>query len=529
MWGVTAVLIYPGLCLVTVPARRRWLSVLAAVLIAVFTLWTFVQPGGPGPAAVMSDLSSPVAGYLAAVACALAARRGTRPMRIGWALLAAGMVCTATGDAIWAYFDFARDGDVPPVSIADAAYLAQVPLTLAGIAAMLATRRPADMIRTILDGLTISASFLYVSWATVLGSALHSGTETALERTVNLAYPIGDVATASMVFIMLAHVGPQLRTSLSLMGSGLLVLTVADSAYAYLAQTSGYDAGDPLDCAWFAAFVLIGLAGAKAGGGAPRAVPRRDPWRLVTLPYVPLALALAASVAVQATRGTVGIFLYVDSTVLVILVVARQVVTLRENAVLSRRLASSVEDLQSREEQLRHLAFHDPLTGLANRALFHDRVQHAIARQSREAASIAILYVDLDGFKGVNDSRGHAAGDALLTMVAQRLLWCARPSDTVARLGGDEFAVLVEHLRDDESASGLAGRIVSVLTDPVELPGALATVGASVGVAVRQPGGVPAGELLRQADCAMYAAKVSGKGRFVTFTPELLPARADAN
>jgi predicted signal transduction protein with EAL and GGDEF domain len=87
--------------------------------------------------------------------------------------------------------------------------------------------------------------------------------------------------------------------------------------------------------------------------------------------------------------------------------------------------------------------------------------------------------------------------------------------------------VLIEHLRDDESAPGLAARIVSVLTDPVELPGSLATVGASVGVALRQPGGVPAGELLRQADCAMYAAKVAGKGRSVTFAPELLRARAE--
>jgi diguanylate cyclase (GGDEF)-like protein len=347
---------------------------------------------------------------------------------------------------------------------------------------------------------------------------------------VLLAYPIGDVATASMVFIMLGQVDRTLRASLALAGVGLLALAAADSVYAYTTQNDGYASGDLVDVAWFAAFVLIGLAGVRAANDHPAGrAGARDPWKLVTLPYVPLAFALVASVVVQAVRGSVGLFLYVDSTLLVLLVVARQVATLRDNVKLTRRLELSVHDLQLREEQLRHLAFHDPLTGLANRALFHDRVQHAIASQSRVPTSIGVLFIDLDGFKSVNDSRGHAVGDALLTAIGGRLQDCARPSDTVARLGGDEFAVLVERLDEPESAHSLAGRIVDLLSEPIDVGGERVSVGASVGVAIRKPGDESASEVLREADCAMYAAKVQGKGRYVTFEPHMRSAFVSVN
>ncbi len=515
----------------TVTGRsQRWVAPTGYGVVLGFLVWMLVKPGGEDLAVAASDVLSPLAAYLAAAACWYAARRSTGLMRRGWALIGAGMVCTGTGDAVWTWYEMVISAEVPAVSIADIAYLAQVPLTLAGLAYVLATRRTGDIVRTVLDGLIIAGSFLYLSWATVLGAVVRDGAETPLEYAVLLAYPISDVATASMVFLMLGRVDRNLRVPMSLAGAGLLALAAADSIYVYAAQNDGYGSGDLVDVAWFAAFVLIGLAGHRAATNQPAGRPGPlDPWRLVTLPYVPLALALIASVVVQAVRGTVGLFLYVNSTVLVLLVVARQVAALRDNVRLTRRLESTVHDLQLREEQLRHLAFHDPLTGLANRALFHDRVQHAINGQAREGNSIGVLYIDLDGFKEVNDSRGHAAGDALLTSIGQRLRTCARPSDTVARLGGDEFAILIEHLREPQSATTLADRVIDALSEPIEVGGGPVRVGASVGVAVREPGGEGASEVLREADTAMYAAKVQGKGRYVTFEPHMRDALAPAD
>src|SRR5205085_3268130 len=117
-----------------------------------------------------------------------------------------------------------------------------------------------------------------------------------------------------------------------------------------------------------------------------------------------------------------------------------------------------VSERKALEDELRARAWHDALTGLANRALFSDRVEHALARSGRREASIAVLFLDIDDFKMVNDTRGHSAGDRLLTIVAERLLSCVRPGDTVARFGGDEFAILLED-SDRDAAVRVAGRV----------------------------------------------------------------------
>ena len=184
----------------------------------------------------------------------------------------------------------------------------------------------------------------------------------------------------------------------------------------------------------------------------------------------------------------------------------------------------TIRDITERkalEEELKHQAFHDSLTGLANRALFHDRVEHALARQSRHRQPIAVLFLDLDDFKVVNDSLGHLAGDELLRAVADRLQGCLRTGDTAARLGGDEFAVLIEALTDPKEAAGLAERIISSLGTPVPLEGQEIFVRASIGYAVSDQETLNAEELLRAADVAMYAAKAAGKGGYQAYRPEL--------
>jgi diguanylate cyclase (GGDEF)-like protein/PAS domain S-box-containing protein len=166
------------------------------------------------------------------------------------------------------------------------------------------------------------------------------------------------------------------------------------------------------------------------------------------------------------------------------------------------------------EEQLTHQAFHDPLTGLANRALFSDRTDHAM-RQRREERRLAVLFLDLDDFKTVNDSLGHVAGDLVLRAVADRLAACLRDGDTVGRLGGDEFAVLVEDA-DSSDTQTVAGRILGAFADPFEVAGRQVRLSASIGVAFGA-NATGADELMRNADVAMYTAKGRGKGRVELF------------
>ena len=172
-----------------------------------------------------------------------------------------------------------------------------------------------------------------------------------------------------------------------------------------------------------------------------------------------------------------------------------------------------VSERKRLEEQLTHQAFHDPLTGLANRALFRDRVSHALALAQRRGHPITVLFLDLDDFKMVNDSLGHAEGDRLLIAAAERFLSCARSTDTVARLGGDEFAILIEGA---EGREGLLERLTAAMVHSFSLSGNQVRVTASIGVAAAV-GGESADDLLRNADVAMYEAKRHGKGRSATY------------
>ncbi len=184
-------------------------------------------------------------------------------------------------------------------------------------------------------------------------------------------------------------------------------------------------------------------------------------------------------------------------------------------------IARDVDARKAFEAQLRHRAFHDPLTSLANRALFYDRVEHAIARGEREGRPVAVLYLDLDDFKAVNDRAGHAAGDELLIAVAGRLGSALRSGDTPARLGGDEFGILLESVNGPNEAVTTAERLLATLAEPYDVGGDRVTVSASVGIALSDGLEAEVEELLRRADVAMYAAKANGKRRLELFAPAL--------
>ena len=184
-----------------------------------------------------------------------------------------------------------------------------------------------------------------------------------------------------------------------------------------------------------------------------------------------------------------------------------------------------VSERKAFEEQLAHQAFHDSVTGLANRALFKDRVEHALERQSRDDKPVSVLFMDLDDFKTINDSLGHAAGDRLLGEVGERLKVCLRAADTAARLGGDEFAILLEDGGDGVDAAEVASRILDSLDGPFHLETKDVFVRASIGIAsadgTQDSGPEGAEELLRNADVAMYMAKEAGKGRYQVFEPAM--------
>lgn len=193
-------------------------------------------------------------------------------------------------------------------------------------------------------------------------------------------------------------------------------------------------------------------------------------------------------------------------------------------------LIAVIQDVSERkalEAELLHQAFHDSLTGLANRALFRDRLNHALSHGVRHSERIGVLFIDLDDFKSINDTLGHAAGDRVLQHVATLLLNATRGCDTVTRLGGDEFAVLLERVNQDEGPEVAAQHIVNALARPIEAePGRTVSVSASIGIALRTRA-EDHDELLRSADVALYEAKARSRGRWVVYDPAMHAALVD--
>ena len=188
---------------------------------------------------------------------------------------------------------------------------------------------------------------------------------------------------------------------------------------------------------------------------------------------------------------------------------------------LLRHLRQATTSLQLSEAHAQHLAYHDTLTGLTNRALFEDRLDHALASVRRGDNRLALLFIDLDRFKNINDTLGHPAGDELIRQAARRLSEIVREVDTVARLGGDEFAIIQTNIRDDRDAVRLCERILSTLNEPFDLLGEAAYVSASIGITLSLSEAADRDEMLRKADIALYEAKAKGRSRYEIFDGDM--------
>jgi diguanylate cyclase (GGDEF)-like protein len=487
---------------------RAAIAMAAAVLVG-FLLVTELLPGEA--ATLVSNLVQFLAAGAAAATTAAHARRcAPGRLRAAWLLMAGSCAAWCLGQGYWTWLS--AHGTEPFPSLADAGFLG-----FAALAVLALLLHPADGGRTSLwqrlfDAVMTSAAVGLVSWETAFGAVVAADDGHDLfARGLMLAYPVADVAMVVLVVLLLARTRGD-RTALNLVGLGVLVQGIADSTFIYLAASSSYDGGGPVDAGWLLAFLLIAVAGTSPVGtplsgdrpldAAPPTVPASF------LPYIPVVAAFATLLGATFTGHplTPGEVLVVS--VVVGMLLARQYAAVRENS----RLAA---DLAAREAELHHLAFHDSLTGLANRALFHDRLGHALDLHARDPRAVAVIFLDLDDFKIVNDTLGHGAGDELLCRVAERITAALRNADTIARLGGDEFAVLLEDGGDSLAA---AARIADALQTPFVLSGHSVDVRASIGVCALEPGdpSLDADALLARSDAAMYRAKHTGKARVVS-------------
>ena len=437
---------------------------------------------------------------VAATACAgWAARSAQGRRRYGWLALAVSLAAWTLAEVLRLWPEIINDTYPTPADLV----LLIFPIAAAVSLVCLSEHSGQSRWRLILDGVIVATSLLAVSWIFMLDGQLGPA---GLERWGVLAHVAFDVGLVTIAILMWSRSGSA-RPSLNLVVGGMLTICAADITLVYLTRLGGYHNNGLVDLVRVAGLGMLALAALSslkepvAGTSSMEVRSRARLW----LPYLPVLVAggVGLGAALRATAHGGPLFAMV--AILVVSVLARQFVVLVENQGLLSTVARA--------------AFHDSLTGLPNRAQFHERLERALERRRQGGPPVAVLCLDLDKFKAVNDVLGHPAGDELLIRVAGRLTNCVGDTWTVARLGGDEFAVLVEGPLTEAQAS--ADRILLAFNASIMIEGVPLTVRPSIGLTAVAQSDSSVDELLRHADLAMYAAKRDGGGCVRSYGPGL--------
>ncbi|WP_225329982.1 MULTISPECIES: bifunctional diguanylate cyclase/phosphodiesterase [unclassified Mycobacterium] len=487
-----------------VPAPAGWLLVavygVAGLLIVLSSFWGWRGPYG----------THPVNGFVIAMCLAVAAAYAGRAarskpprQRYGWLALVAALLGWAAGEVIWAVYDVRPEFDHATHPAATEFVLLLWPVGAMTSLVLLSQLSRNSPRRLLLDGLIVATSLFVIAWVFVVEAQLqkHSGA-----RLVTSAEVFADIIQVTTAILMLSRARPGDRPSRTLLAGGVATICLADMALVFYTGIASYHTGGVGDLVRVAGLALLALAALSAvhEGPAPASPDEIEFRARLWLPYLPLILA-AAAVWAHAAGNSLHDPMLAALGVLVAAVLARQFVVLVDN----QHLLSEV----ARE------AFRDNLTGLANRALFLQRLEQAVARRHPNGMPIAVLCLDLDNFKAVNDALGHPAGDELLIRVAGRLTAALGEAGTIARLGGDEFAAVIEASVTESQAA--AHRILDAFTGAILIDGIPITVRPSIGFTVcTGASACTVDQLLRHADLAMYAAKREGGQCIRSFMPD---------
>ncbi|HTU80003.1 MAG TPA: EAL domain-containing protein [Solirubrobacteraceae bacterium] len=517
-------------------ARHAWWAYLAAgaLLSAAYTLAHLVGPGWLADGLVFNLIGG------SSVAALILGAHVNSDRRLPWHLLAVGQGLFVASDVLAYNYQRLFGGALPFPSIADPFHLAFYPFLVAGMLLLIRERGERRDRAALIDALIVTLALATLLWVYLIAPYYDRQSLTQLGRLTSLAYPAMDIVVLGVVARVAAG-SHRREPAFAFLLAGAVVLLLSDVLYGWklMGAGAGAGAGALMHAGWATYYVLLGAAalhpsmrllsspGPEADGHLTRA-------RLALLTCASLTAPLLIVVR-QALHESLDLYVLVGSSgCMFALVLLRMAGIVRRNEELALQMVALTE--QSAQAELEHQAFHDRLTGLPNRALFGNRVGHALAGQRRDRLPVAVLIVDVDDFKHVNDGLGPAAGDRVLQELASRLEDCMRPVDTAARLGGDEFGVLIHDTESELHAVEIAERVMDALRAPIVLArpgeggreggrdGREVAVASSVGIAFSDgdaTGGAGAEELLRNADVAMHRAKDSGKNHCQVFQPEM--------
>ncbi|BAL89577.1 hypothetical protein AMIS_43570 [Actinoplanes missouriensis 431] len=464
-------------------ARRTWLLIgVAAVAVAGSIVTYNTTPGN-----VLY-----VATYLAlcSIAWRAVARMEPGPQRLPWALIAASQTLWMTGDLIELVYYYRSS--VPPVGLSDACWLAGYPLLAVALTLMARHRAPGRLRSAVLDGLTLTVAAGLASWQFLILPNLATGLSLA-ETIIPPLYPIADVVLLAGVLFIAFSPGDRGAPTRLMLGAVMLYLTVdiGSNVLPYFIDYGLVERIGPLII--FGNALIVGACVHPQRAELTRTGEQLNLLHPSRVLFLGLALLTAPTLALMENG-------------LASKAMAALIATALSTGFVLTRFTTAVREQEKAQAELAFRARHDPLTGLANRAVLTTEMERA------RSGPVAVLYLDLDGFKQVNDGYGHHAGDVVLATVADRLSNAVRGTDLVVRLGGDEFVLFCPNLPEEEAVR-LAERVLADVAQPIPFRGELLDVGVSVGIAAYRH--LDGADVLRSADMAMYEAKRLGRGRWV--------------
>ena len=483
-----------------------WLAYLAAGAVGL-VVHASLEPGSLPQSFLYDAIGA------SAILLAITGIRRHRPDRLApWLLLALGQALFVAGDLVWNWFEII--GEDPFPSIADVLYLAGYPFMAFGLFLMIRRRLAGGDRGGVVDAAILTTAVAILSWTFLIQPQVVVAEIDPLSLAISLAYPLADLLLIGVAMGLLTTPGAR-TVSFRLLGLSLLLLLVADQVYALQNLEGSYVSGGWIDSLYLVAYLVFGASALhpsmrRLTDPHPAAVTWLGPVRLACLAAAMITGPIVVTVGPQGDGGLVVVAAGTALLSLLVLIRLAGLVGLLERDVAARRVL---------EARLTYQAYHDPLTGLANRRRFVDDTTTALARRTAPG-SLAVLFLDVDDFKTVNDGFGHAAGDELLAAVAERIRSGVRETDLAARLGGDEFGVLLVDVPHEAYASAAAERLLDALDEPIDVAGLPVTIGASIGVAFDSSDTAGVDDLLGQADIAMYRAKAQGKGRLHVFSPD---------